>query len=101
MEEELRRLKRGQRVNRALLVIVLLLFVCIIAAACVAGLYVYRLANDLMPMARKFAETDWTWLVDQLSKADLGEVDSKLNTITANIESLSKSVEALLSSMPK
>ena len=101
MTEDMAKLRRSIRVNRILILVVLLLFVIIIVGMGVVGLYAYRFSQQMIPVTRKFMEIDWTWISDQISRADIADMSDKVKAMEANLASLKESVEAIAASLPR
>lgn len=101
MTEDMAKLRRSVKVNRILILVILLLFVIIIAGMGVVGLYAYRFSQQMIPISRKFMEIDWTWISDQISRADIADMSDKVKAMEANLASLKESVEAIAASLPR
>ena len=101
MTEDMAKLRRSVRVNRILILVILLLFVIIIAGMGVVGLYAYRFSQQMIPISRKLMEIDWTWISDQISRADIADMSDKVKAMEANLASLKESVEAIAASLPR
>lgn len=101
MTEDMAKLRRSVRVNRILILVILLLFVIIIAGMGIVGLYAYRFSQQMIPISRKFMEIDWTWISDQISRAELTDMSDKIKAMEANIASLKESIDAIAASLPR
>ncbi|MBO4823792.1 MAG: hypothetical protein J5487_00195 [Lachnospiraceae bacterium] len=101
MTEDMAKLRRSVRVNRILILVILLLFVIIIAGMGIVGLYAYRFSQQMIPISRKFMEIDWTWISDQISRAELADMSDKIKAMEANIASLKESIDAIAASLPR
>ena len=101
MTEDIAKLRRSVKLNRILIVIMILLFLIIIAGMAVVGLYAYKISQQMIPVTRKFMEIDWTWMFDQISAIDVPEMRQKLSGIMESVESVKQSVEALSAALPR
>ena len=101
MTDDMAKLRRSVRVNRILILVILLLFVIIIAGMGIVGLYAYRFSQQMIPISRKFMEIDWTWISDQISRAELADMSDKIKAMEANIASLKESIDAIAASLPR
>ena len=101
MTEDMAKLRRSVRVNRILILVILLLFVIIIAGMGIVGLYAYRFSQQMIPISRKFMEIDWTWISDQISRAELADMSDKIKAMEANIASLKESIDAIAAFLPR
>lgn len=81
MADDIEKLRRSVRVNRALIVIILLLFLLIIAGFCFGGFYLYKLSQEYLPLIRKFSETDWTLMSDRISRLNPADLHDKIDAL--------------------
>ena len=92
MTDENAKLARGIRVNRILLVIILLLFLCIIAGIVAVGLYAYNMSQQMLPLVRKFGEIDWTLMSDRISRLNPAELTDKIDNIEADVSAIKEAL---------
>ena len=81
MADDIEKLRRSVRVNRALIVIILLLFLLIIAGFCFGGFYLHKLSQEYLPLIRKFSETDWTLMSDRISRLNPADLHDKIDAL--------------------
>ena len=88
MADDIEKLRRSVRVNRALIVIILLLFLLIIAGFCFGGFYLYKLSQEYLPLIRKFSETDWTLMSDRISRLNPADLHDKIDALQEELTAI-------------
>ena len=100
MAEDIEKLRKSVRVNRVLISIIFLLLVLLIAAIGVCGFYAYKISQQMIPIARKFSEIDWTRLYDQATKIDPFELKDTINEVKSQVDSIAQAVESISAALP-
>ncbi len=88
MADDIEKLRRSVRVNRALIVIILFLFLLIIAGFCFGGFYLYKLSQEYLPLIRKFSETDWTLMSDRISRLNPADLHDKIDALQEELTAI-------------
>ncbi len=88
MTDDMAKLRRSVRVNRALIVIILFLFLLIIAGFCFGGFYLYKLSQEYLPLIRKFSETDWTLMSDRISRLNPADLHDKIDALQEELTAI-------------
>lgn len=88
MADDIEKLRRSVRVNRALIVIILFLFLLIIAGFCFGGFYIYKLSQEYLPLIRKFSETDWTLMSDRISRLNPADLHDKIDALQEELTAI-------------
>jgi len=92
MTEDIEKLKKSARINRALLIILIILFLVIIAGLGVVALYAYNMTQKYMPIARKLTEIDWTLMSDRISRLNPADLHDKIDTIQADLDAIKEAL---------
>lgn len=92
MADDIEKLRKSVRVNRIIIMITFLLILLLIAVIGVGGFYIYRLSQQMIPVARKFSEVDWTRMYDQITKVDPFDLKEEMDTIMADVATIKETL---------
>ena len=101
MNEDIAKLRRSIKVNRVILIIILILFLCILAGIGAVGFYAYKMSQQYIPLVRKFTEVDWTLLSDRISRLNPADLNDKIEGVLADVDSIKQSLETITMALPR
>ena len=95
MTEELEKIKRSVRVNRILLLLVLILFAFIIVGMFIGAALIVRVYAMYKPTINELAKIDFGKISEQISSANLSEISERVTKLDANLAKLTTAFKDL------
>lgn len=93
MVEDIEKIKKGIKVNRILLIIVIVLLTAILSIGIVGGVYAAKLYTQYYPALESLKKVDFKGLYDKVNAIDFDGISEKLNSI--DVEGLSEKINGL------
>ena len=95
MTEELDKIKRSVRINRILLLVVLLLFICIIVGMIAGFASISRVISMYKPTIDTLAKLDVNKLMNQVNSLNVPELTERVSKLDTNLANLATAFKDL------